>query len=226
MHNFFNRLVIFVIAISFSSCYTLTLHQTGKTVGKGNLTVQLTGGLAGLPQLEQDDNNYKIEGFYGPAIQVYQGISNKFDLGLNIGINKFGGAFKYQWIGDQDSKAAISSGANLFIGLKDWSSIFDGESIVGIEVPLFISYHFNENFAVFSHPTLSYYEVKDELNLFEDPFHETGFYKGLVTGIQIGPLENKNGNKRFFPTLEISWSAPLYDNKYYLSTTFGIGYKF
>jgi hypothetical protein len=224
MKKLSNYLVLMLLSLLFTSCYTLSLNQTGRTVGKNNTSVQVTGGVLGIPESD-DENQSEDYGWDIPKIQVYRGLTDNFDIGLIIGANKTGLLSKYQFIGNQRSKFAMAGGLNAFFGAKDLGSSYDTESMSGIEVPLFFSYHPHELISIYSNPTFSYLNVQDDIDAFEEPFYSSGPYKGLASGIQLNFPFNDKG-VAIIPNMEISWSSPLYSNKYIFNLGFGVGIKF
>jgi len=219
-----NLASILFLSISVSSCYTLSLNQTGKTVGKGNTSVQAVAGLLGISEIG-DENESEDHGYDMPKVLVYHGITDRLDLGFILGANKNGFVSKYQFAGNQESKFAIAGGLNAFLGLKDFGSSFDAEGMLGVEVPLFISFHPHELVSIYSIPTFIFLSVDDEVDILKERFYSSGPYKGLASGIQLNFLVNDKG-AAIIPNMEISWSSPLYSNKYIFNLGFGVGIKF
>ncbi len=133
--------------MSLSGCFTFSNFQTAKTVGKDNSEMGVSlnyfgvsdGGFIGIPSIE-------VGGKYG--------ITEKSDIGLRL--STFGSAiaeYKYQFVGNQDSKFAMATG--LSAGGSFLTVSFDeGESFgfYQLEVPLHMSFHPTSKFAIYFTP--------------------------------------------------------------------------
>lgn len=224
MKTTINILSFVIILFLFSSCYTLNTHQTAKTLGKGEMSIQMISGMAGIPELPDDPNNATYVGLSTAQVQMALGVRDNLDLGVTVGFNKLGFLGKYQFLGNQDSKFAMASGAYLY---RSFGNMFDFYNITAIDVPLFISYHPVKYLSIYSNPMLTYFDVEQEglTSIFEKPFYVTGPYKGLSSGMLFDIPLDWNGI-HVTTSLDISWLSPLESNKYIFFSTVGIGLRF
>jgi hypothetical protein len=144
----FKGLLMASFPLLLSSCFSFSNFQTGRSLGKGNsefgasISYLGTGGDAefvGLPMIE-------LGGKYG--------ISENFDMGMRIG--NFGNILlesKYQFTGDKTSSFAAATGLSVggsFVGFNLGEG--SGVTFFQYEIPLHLSAHPSENFAVYFTP--------------------------------------------------------------------------
>lgn len=226
-HFYFNTqgfILMLLLPFLLSGCYTLNTHQSAKTLGKGNISAQFIGGVAGSPSNTADPNNVDLVGSSMPQAQLAMGIADDMDVGVTIGLEKMGVLGKKQWLGDADSKFAIANGFYGFTSVENNFSLFEYSRLSGIELPIFLSYHPFKFATVYSNPVFSYYQVdRDLLDFSIIDFYNTGWYKGLSSGLMfdIGKPEWMFGARLSY---EISWLAPLNGNEYIFFTTVGLGF--
>ncbi len=132
--------ILFIgLMLMVSSCIPFAKMESGKTLGKGKSSL---GGSVSSFSIKENENITTV-----PNIEIkYQlGISNKMDIG--IGINGIGFVMldgKYQVIGDHSSKFALSLGLGAD-ALLIAPSNSDVKKNIKFSLPIYTSYHFNEN---------------------------------------------------------------------------------
>ena len=237
MYKLLNSIVVVLLMSSMTSCYTLTTHQTGRTLGENNdefrYSFNLRSGPNALDGEDATDEYYEGKIAISIAqIQYIRGFTDKLDIGFTVGIEKFGLLSKYQFYGDHESKLALAAGVNLF------STFFNTEPILppyplfqlayGAELPLYMSFHPTKHISLYSNPVISYNSPfmtysDDERQL---SFYYKGFYKGLSSGVQFTiPWLAPSENSTFSLSLEFNWGAPLNGNDYIFSGGFGVIFR-
>lgn len=201
------------------SCYTLNSHQTGKTLGKGNQSYQVLYGLVDQPALE-DDINLESNGLMLPQFLLITGITDDFDIGATLGLNKSGFFTKYQFVGNQESKFAMSTGVNGFVGLNVFT-ILSYQAYYSIELPLYLSYEISPDFTIYTTPSLNYIEGSEQ-HIYFNQFSallEYDFYGGAILGV------SSELSDILFISLEATCQSPLLHNNYFFYLTAGFGLK-
>jgi hypothetical protein len=176
-------LALAAISLFLSNCASLTGFQDGRTIGQGNGEISASLNVSQTPDFtkwkDQFDTITKIPRYFVPNIEVggRYGIAEKFDITLklsttlNVGI---GG--KFQVIGDRQSKAALSVGAE--IGTFGLIS-----GLWNVQVPVYFSLHPSETFSWYVTPRyIRQFEVYSGVSGGVD-------YLGANTGLLFG---NKN----------------------------------
>lgn len=210
-----SSLVFFLILTTtlFSSCLSLSTMQSGRTLGKDNSEIVLTGSLGRTSQnsVLVNDSNYDFLPII--AIRKQYGFSQKLDIGLRVDQNTFlGPNIKYQFIGDNKSRFGSS------IGLETRFNFFAflfGNFTYYLTVPLYLSYHPKDNISVYLTPrylnTSEYIFNKQSSSPGAgDSFTQLGSSYGFIIG-----------NKHKF-AVEIS----NFGLDYYKPTQISIGYIF
>ncbi|MFT6036905.1 MAG: hypothetical protein ACI9XJ_002493 [Marivirga sp.] len=206
------------------SCFSLNTHQTARTLGTGEVSIQMINGFSGVPTFTDDPNNATSVGFTGNQFQAALGVKDNLDVGVTLGINKLGFLSKYQILGNRESKFALATG---FYAYRSFGNTIDFANMNAVEIPIFFSYHPAEWLSIYSNPMLTYFDIEDEgiIGVLEEPFYQTGAYKGLSSGLIFEvPLENHG--LRITTSLDMSWMSPLESNRYIFYTTMGVGIKF
>lgn len=215
----FKQILLALIFLSYTGCYTLNSHQTGKTVGKGNQTYQLLYGLAGVPSFK-DENNWGTSGLMLPQSLIIFGLADKFDIGFTIGLNKSGLLTKYQFVGNQKSRFAVATGLSGFVGLNEYT-ILSNQSYYSFELPVYLSYEIDTEFTIYMTPCISYingnqrsYYSRSEVTLLDNDL-----YEGLILGVSSKLTDE------ILISLEASYQSPLINNNYIFYITAGFGIK-
>ena len=159
-----------LFSILFSACTSFTGYQSGRTLGKGNseITTALNGVLI-KDEAGEDFLNIKVV----PLAEVhYQfGIAEKLDIGAKLTTGtSFTADIKWQFVGDQNSKFAMSTG--LAIGGTGINP-FAGQA----QLPLYLSLHPTENFAIYLTPRYT-----GLINQDDDVFHAGSISTGIIFG--------------------------------------------
>lgn len=230
--SYYKILIFLLIPTVLQSCYSLTVHQTAKPLGKGNMNVNFVTGVHNPAELT-DKNTYELEylseyaGVISPQLQVNYGMGEHWDLGISLGYTKNGLFTKYHFLGDSTTSFDMAVGTNVFTG-KFYGTPTDesveGTYMTGFELPLFMSYDIAPNFSYYLHPSLNYldyYPERENLTADHNVFLNSGLYLGAATGLFY---QSKYSSVNF--SLEVSVLRPLQLNEYNLSISTGIGFKF
>jgi hypothetical protein len=204
------QLVLLMIPLFLNGCLSLPTLQTGKTIGKNNFEYAINGSYGKYSQNSILDFEGDFD--YKPVVglRVKYGWSDKFDLGINLDQSTFiGPCFKYQFLGDQNSKSAAS------IGLE--GSFLLGAFVFGnftnyLTTPLFLSAHPSDYVAIYFTPRFihtSVYvfasETTDDLLGPGPKLNVYGHSYGIVLGRKYKfALELSNFSRRFFKPTQIS----------------------
>ena len=159
-----------LISILFSACTSFTGYQTGRTLGKGNseITTALNGVLI-KDEGGEDFLNIKVV----PLAEVhYQiGLAEKLDIGAKLTTGtSFTADVKWQFIGNQTSKFAASTG---FVIGGTGINPFAAQA----QIPLYLSLHPNEKFAVYLTPRYTGLKNRDD-----EIFHAGSISTGIIFG--------------------------------------------
>lgn len=153
MNTFFRFITLLSISFLIGSCAQLSSFQTGKTLGKGNKT--FGGGLVAYGVSDPESQGGELGSPIWPhaVFSTQFGISNRFDLGLQVSTGYNAQLFgKYQIIGNLDSKFAASLGA----GAAMQFNTPDEKPIYRAHLPLYLSYHNSEKGAIYLTPRFVY----------------------------------------------------------------------
>lgn len=143
------------IALFFSNCASLTGFQDGRTLGTNNGELSASINFSQSPDFndwEDDSSSVNIPTIFFPSIEFggRYGVGERVDITMRMNTNlNLGVGAKFQVVGDRESSAALSLGAEvatfgLIAGL--WN----------IQVPVFFSLHPKENFAWYLNPRYIY----------------------------------------------------------------------
>ena len=126
-------------AVFLSSCLSLTTLQSGKTLGKDNSEIAITGSSGRYSVISALDDEGDFDYLPLIAFRGQYGVSQKLDLGFRVDLNTFmGPSIKYQFIGNQNS--LFSSSIGLETGLNFFAFAF-GNFTYYASAPLYLSYH-------------------------------------------------------------------------------------
>jgi hypothetical protein len=172
---------IFVIAL-LTGCASMSTMQTARTVGDGNFELEIGGGAVNTDIALGELDTLS---FSAPFIEVggRYGITDKLDVGAKLTLIGTATAdVKYQFLGDQESLGAVSTG--LGIGYLSISSGDNESKIFDIAVPLYLSLHPTPWFSLYSCPryTLRINSYTSD----EDSGSSTSHWYGATAGMRLG----------------------------------------
>lgn len=207
-------LFLIIIPSFLCGCLSFPTMQSGRTVGKNNLEVGVSGTYGKYSQNSLFDEEGDLD--YKPVIgfRWQFGVLERLDIGLNIDQTSFlGPTIKYQYIGNQDSRFASSIG--LEAGFNSVAFLF-GDFTHYVTVPLYTSFHPTDYFSfyltpryiyiseyIFAHPTGGQLGAGDHYNRI-----------GGSYGLQIG---NKH---------KIGLEVSNFGSDFYNPTQFSVGYSY
>lgn len=178
------NLSIFLLVLSLQSCISYTGFEDGKTLGKGKVEIMPSLSIHQSPSITFFDNEKKLEDIPIIAYPTI-GLSLKYGIGIktdlyvrsasNFGINT---GFKHQLIGENNSKFALSTGAD--VGILMVPGILQDDYIIpNAQIPIYTSYHPSEKVSLYLTPRYVYQfkSVKDI-----NDYH----YLGSNFGVMIG----------------------------------------
>jgi hypothetical protein len=154
---FISILLLSGIAVFLTNCASLTGFQDGRTVGQNNVELSASVNFSQSPdfndweeEIENDSTN--IPNFFFPNFEFggRYGITDKVDISLRLNTNlNLGVGAKVQVLGDQESTAALSLGAEVgTFGLLS--------GLWNVQVPVYFSLHPRENLAWYLSPRYIY----------------------------------------------------------------------
>jgi hypothetical protein len=133
------------------SCLSMTSFQSGKSLGKKRVAMQMG---ASFNNVYDDAYSMKdYDNIPGMQFGIRAGVSERFDLGMRLdGLSLISINSKVQLLGNQESIFAASVGfdAGMDLGMM---LIAIGHTM--ISVPLYLSVHPSEKFAVYATPRFS-----------------------------------------------------------------------
>ena len=233
-----NQILIVMLLLVMTSCYTLSTHQTAKSLGEGNEEFRLSATLISAPKSSLNSNSNEY--FYDsnmlcfPQLNYMRGITEKLDLGATFGFDKTGLNSKFQILGNKESSLAMASGLNVFSSilvtrhdLGDVTFIENGISY-GLEVPLYFSYHPTDQIAVYSNPIFMMCKPINQISVVDKelPFFYNGNYKGISSGLQWSlPSVLPREDASLVLSVEFNWSAPLKGSDYIFSGGVGLIFR-
>jgi hypothetical protein len=171
------QLGVSLVLISMSSCVSFSSMQTGKTVGKGEMSV--------TPSINMVQGNGELEQFGLPFLEVQgsYGIKENFDLQAKISLlGPIGVGAKYQFIGNQSSQAAVALG--LQTGYFNTSSDNTKTNMFEFQIPIYASYHPKNWLSVYASPKY----------LIRSYFNTEMINSGNQDRIQTKSVENYSGS--------------------------------
>jgi hypothetical protein len=144
------------VAIFLTNCASLTGFQDGRTVGQNNVELSASINFSQSPDFnnweDQDTFGTEIPNFFFPNFEFggRYGIAEKVDITLRMNTNlNLGLGAKVQVLGDQESMAALSLGAE--VGTFGLIS-----GLWNVQVPVYFSVHPKENLAWYLSPRYIY----------------------------------------------------------------------
>ena len=190
----------------FSSCASFTGFQTGRTSGKGNMDMTVSANYQGSG-FESDDND-DDERVEIAVLEVHNqyGVGENSDVGLRLstaGIISVD--FKQQIVGGKDKKFALSAGA--VVGSSFAVSLYT-------QVPLYLSYHPQENLAFYLNPRFTnYYTIEDEAKFYNSGSAGVLFGKNVKFGLDFSysevPLDFDLGSDASIFSVGLGAKIPL-----------------
>jgi hypothetical protein len=211
-------LLLLLIPGLLSSCYNYNAHQSGKTLGKGNHSIQLIAGVSNSSSFN-DRNKATTKDFISPRIAVVYGATDYFDFGFTIGASYAGLITKIQFMGSQRSKFAASTGINLKGYAFD--AIVGKQSANILDIPLYLSYNLSKHFTTYLNPALSYYNTKNSSSLIgNSEWPEEYFTKGAALGIIFNMPDDLKISIEGFTESEI------HSNNFVFNTTIGVSFTY
>lgn len=153
--QFLFALLTIITLLSNYSCASLSGLEEGRVLGENGSELIIAGNLTNSPDIfDTDFSSEDIdESIIFPNIELSykRGISEKLDLGIKTNTTFNTSIFaKYQFVGDEVSTFALSSGITL-------------ESILGITysvgVPIYASYYPDENITINFAPRYTYQSI-------------------------------------------------------------------
>ncbi len=175
------RLLILIAPSIFVSCVSLNSHQTGRTVGKNNISIFGNFNFGHIDSI-QFTSLGNSETFYISEIGAYGGIKDNFDVGIKANTSlQLTGMSKYQFIGDEKSLFASSFGFD--IGTSPLLSLVFGGLGYSGTLSLFNSIHPTDYIAITLSPRYSHYGFA---NLSEYKYRRKDNIYGYSAGIIIG----------------------------------------
>lgn len=185
--------LLFMLALATvaTGCVNMSTLQTARTVPVGEYELISGGGYYLSPILsevsastENSENEVKLVGVPYLEIGGRVGMVDYLDLGLKITIpGTIALDVKYQFL-DLDGFAMAVGGGIGYLHYETTShdTKFTNE-IIDLMLPLFISYHFNEAFAVYGSPK---YVMRVHLTGDADPSQLLGAGGGFRIGEEVG----------------------------------------
>ncbi|MFT4536123.1 MAG: hypothetical protein ACJA1A_001219 [Saprospiraceae bacterium] len=131
-----------IIAFLMSSCASLTGFEEGRTLGAENSEIGVSLNYVKAPNLFDDESSSSDDldniGFPNIELNYKYGVTNKLDVGGKISTNLNGSTYaKYQVVGDNSSKFALSPGLEIgtilgsaySIGIPIYTSIYPTDNV-------------------------------------------------------------------------------------------------
>ncbi len=187
MKRLISIVLFFTVVLIFSNCAQLSSFTTAKSVGKNNAEIGFAASGAGFTDFI---NNVDDETAVLPVFEFWgrYGVGEKMDLGLKLSTG-LSGVFdlKYQFLGDRQSLFAMALGG----GLGFQGGTLDALLLQG-HVPLFISVHPTEKFAIYTNPRFISQFIPGEGSL---------NYGGASIGLEFGSRVKFNIEGNYFKIL-------------------------
>lgn len=187
MKQLITIVTLVAIVALFSNCAQLSSFTTAKSVGKNNAEIGFAASGAGFTDFI---NNVDDETAVLPVFEFWgrYGVGEKMDLGLKLSTG-LSGVFdaKYQFLGDRQSTFAMALGG----GLGFQGGTLDAFLLQG-HVPLYISVHPTEKFAIYTNPRFISQFIPGEGSL---------NYGGASFGVEFGKRVKLNIEGNYFKIL-------------------------
>ena len=143
MNDHIILVALFIGLLTLSSCASLTGFEEGRVLGEGNKEFDVSLNFTRAPDLFDDDSlNDLQDNLIFPNIDVSfkYGINDKIDIGVKGSTNSnYSFLSKYQLVGDNNSKFALSPGLEI-------GTILGHAYTFGI--PVYTSYYPNESITI------------------------------------------------------------------------------
>ena len=148
LKNIYTLVLLVCGSLLFTNCASLTGFESGKTVGEGNGFFSASLNATRTPDFDLELSDSTDLSFFFPNIEIggRYGIIDKLDMGMkaNTNLNVMLDA-KYQLLGDENSKAAMSIG----LGGGTFGLV---SSLWNIQIPAYFSFHPSEKVAFYVNP--------------------------------------------------------------------------
>jgi hypothetical protein len=151
-----NALLLLGVAVFLTNCASLTGFQDGRTVGQNNVELVGSANFSQSPDFnnleDQDTFGTDIPNLFFPNLEfgARYGVSEIVDISLRLNTNlNVGLGAKVQVLGDQESKTALSLGAE--IGTFGLIS-----GLWNVQIPVYFSVHPKDNFSWYLSPRYIY----------------------------------------------------------------------
>jgi len=161
---------ILLICVLFSACTSFTGYQTGRTLGKGNSEISpALNGVLIKDEAGEDFLNIKVVPLV--EVQYQRGLTENLDIGVKLTTGtSLTADLKWQFIGDKASRFAASTGFAIGgTGINPFAT--------QVQVPLYLSVHPTENFAVYLTPRYIGLRNQDK-----EIFHAPSVSTGIIFG--------------------------------------------
>ena len=204
------RLLLLPVLFLNTGCLSLTSLQSGRTAGKDNFNLVVSGTYGNpleVPPGDRDSSNAMPLPVFG--IDVQSGLGEKTDLGVHLDIATYLGAgLKRQLLGNSDSRFAASIGAE--VGINMGYLLLGGRNYY-FTMPLYTSYELAENFTLCVSPRFLYQDGKYRgiLSSSTQVYYQSRARLGMSWGFLWGRttkfgLEISNFNGPFFQPSQVS----------------------
>jgi len=187
----------FLALCNFTSCGQLTSLQTAKTFEKGEGV--FGAALSGYGINEDAFSGGETNTGVFPYLEVFgrYGLAPKLDMGIKI--STAGNLLldgKYQLIGNTDSRFAAAIGG----GFEFQASNFNENIVYRLHLPLYFSYHPNEQSAIYVTPRYAFQSVSNDNNSYflgmsGGYMHRlSDNFSGLIEGSLYSPQTQNTSN--------------------------------
>jgi len=159
----YSILHIAFFCILLTGCAQISSLQTAKTLPEDKQIIGISANAYGINEAELIGSVLGLH--IVPQVEIFgrQGFTKKFDAGLKISSSaNIALDGKFQFLGNADSKFAMASGL-----VFEYQYVRNFEIFVSRQtLPVYISYHPNIDFAVYTVPKLMYQWIGSDENLF------------------------------------------------------------
>lgn len=160
----FHVSICLIIILCLSSCAQMQGLQTGQVVESNNIELGLSLFAYGIYDHEPQGGD--LGTFALPYSTLWGRTGFGFNMDMGFSVSTAGNAMldlKYQFIGDQTSKFAMSIGGGaelqLISNLND--PAYEEDYTLKYHVPLFASYHPSEKLAYYINPRFVYQDIRE-----------------------------------------------------------------
>ena len=170
-------LAAIIFALGFTSCAQISGIQTAQSLGKNRAEIMAAvGGVGSVPLSEFEDELTEDLFVVLPILELAgrYGVAENWDVGLKVSTSlNYMAETKYQFLGDKDDGFAMAIGGSIGYQGTGVFNIFQGQ------IPLFMSYHPTDRFAVYLSPAYI-------AQFGGDLSGESIQYAGFSTGVEFG----------------------------------------